>query len=363
MAGKTKAMSQIKQLLQMYQKDCKIKEIARSLGMSKNTVKAYLDKYRSLCYGVEYLLSLDDPVLESKFHSGNPAYKENQRYEFIKSKVGYYKKELKRVGVTRRLLWEEYKQTYPDGYSYSQFCYHLDQLFNTRNPSMVLNHNPGEKLFVDFAGKKMSYADIETGEVIECPVFVACLPYSDYGFAMAVKSQGIEDFIYALQCCIEELGGVPQVLIPDNLKAAVIKANKYEPTINRVLEDFCNHYGMTVIPARVKKPQDKALVEDQVKLIYNRVYAKLRDITFFDLYSLNSAIKEKVRDHNQTRMQRNPYCREEKFLSDEKQTLSTLPDEPFEVKYYKEYKVDTNNHIRLTEDNHYYSVPLSMDRT
>src|SRR5690606_35522249 len=114
-------------------------------------------------------------------------------------------------------------------------------------------------------------------------------------------------------CCLQHLGGVPQALVPDNLKAAVIKANRYEPNINRALEDFANHYGTTVVPARAKKPQDKALVENQVKLIYNRVYARLRHMQFFDLYSLNQAITERIKVHNQTRMQQKPWCREEKF--------------------------------------------------
>jgi transposase len=303
------------------------------------------------------LLALDDPILEAKFHAGTPAYKENLRYDFLKSNIDYYAEELKRVGVTRRLLWEEYRATQPEGYGHSQFCFHLGQLLKSRKPSMILHHQPGEKLFIDFAGKKISYVDIETGELIECPVFVACLPYSDYGFAIPVRSQNVEDFIYALQRCIEFLGGVTQILVPDNLKSAITKADRYDPDINQVLEDFCNHYGMTILPARVRKPKDKALVENQVKLIYSRVYAKLRDCQFYDLGTLTQAMLDKVREHNQTRMQRNPYCREEKFLFDEKNKLSPLPDEPFEVKYYREYKVDTNNHIRLGKDNHYYSVP------
>lgn len=222
---------------------------------------------------------------------------------------------------------------------------------------MVLQHKPGEKLFIDFAGKKLSYINKETGEIVECQVFVACLPHSDYSFAMAVHSQGIDDFIYALTCCLNEIGGVPQALVPDNLKAAIIKANKYEPTVNRVLEDFANHYQTTVSPARVRKPKDKALVENQVKLIYSRVYAKLRNQQFFDLHSLNKAISQKVKEHNQTRMQQKGYCRQEKFLSDEKHTLKPLPATGFEIKYYKELKVAKNNHIYLSNDKHYYSVP------
>jgi transposase len=358
MAGKTKPMSKIKQLLRMHQQGYGIKTIARDVKMSKNTVKAYLQKISMMPCSIESLLALEDPKLDAKLHAGNPAYKESQRYEHVKSNLGYYISELNRTGVTKRLLWEEYRQNHPDGYSYTQFCFHVNQQLLAKKPSMVLNHKPGEKLYVDFAGKKLSYVDKETGEIVQCPVFVACLPYSDYGFAIAVRSQGVEDFIFALQLCIEYLGGVSRLLVPDNLKSAITKANYYEPDINQALEDFCNHYGMSVVPARVKKPKDKALVENQVKLVYNRVYAKLRNRTFFDLHSLNQSIKEKIREHNQTRMQRLPYCREEKFLSDEKPLLSPLPGEPYEIKYYGHYKVDHNNHILLGKDNHFYSVPF-----
>jgi hypothetical protein len=224
---------------------------------------------------------------------------------------------------------------------------------------MVLQHKAGEKLFIDFAGKKPSYINTGTGEIVYCQVFVACLAYSDYSFTMAVRSQSIADFLYALGCCLEDLGGVPEVLVPDNLKAAIVKASSYEPDVNRAMEDFANHYKTTVIPARARKPKDKALVENQVKLIYTRIYARLRELTFFDLPSLNKAVKEKTREHNQTRMQQKPYCREERFLADERHLLHPLPDGSFELKYYRELKVAKNNHIYLAQDKHYYSVPYT----
>jgi transposase len=270
MAGKPKPMSQIKQLLQLHQQGEGKKTIARILGISKNTVKNYLAKIDSLQLSLPVLLALEDPVLEAKFHAGNPAYKE-ERFEHFKDKLDYFAQELKTTGVNKKLLWDEYKQDYPDGYSYTQFCFHLAQQLVARKPSMVLQHKAAEKLFIDFAGKKLSYIDRNTGEVIYCQVFVACLPYSDYSFAMAVSSQNTEDFLYALGCCLRELGGVPRILVPDNLKSAVIKASRYEPDINRAMEDFANHYHTTVIPARARKPKDKALVENQVKLIYSRV--------------------------------------------------------------------------------------------
>jgi transposase len=301
MAGKTRPMSQIKQLLRLHQQGKAKKEIARILGISKNTVKSYLHKYESSGYNIDDLLELDDPVLESKFHLGNPSYKEH-RYEFLKKQMDYYVQELKRNGVTRLILWEEYKESNPNGYSFSQFCYHLHQHQKASKPTAVLHHEPSDKLFIDFAGKQLSYVDIQTGEIIKCQVFVACLPYSDYAFAMAVKTQGVEDFIYAISCCLSYLGGVPRAIVPDNLKSAVIKSDRYEPELNVALDDLANHYGTTIVPARVRS-------------------------------------------------------REEKFLADEKHLLQPLPKTVYEMKFYKEYTVAPNNHICLFKDRHYYSVP------
>jgi len=356
MAGKPKRMSQIKQLLRLHKEGYKIKSISRELGISKNTVKDYLNKFSVSKYSLETLLEMEDPVLETIFHPGNPAYKDN-RFDVFKDKLDYYEKELTRKGVTKRLLWDEYRMENPQGYGHSQFCYHLSQHILNKNPTLKLEHKPGEKLFVDFAGKKLSYIDKETGEIIDCEVFVACLPYSDYSFCVAVGSQKIEDFIYALKTCLKSIGGSPKILVPDNLKSAVTKADRYEPTINQALEDFANHYNMAVFPARAGHPQDKALVENQVKIIYSRVYAKLRNQQFFSLHDLNQVIKEKIKDHNQTRMQQKDYCREECFLSEEKNLLAELPEEDFEIKYYRQYKVAKNNHIYLAQDKHYYSVP------
>lgn len=356
MAGKPKKMSQVKQILQMHKQGLGIKTTARNIGISKNTVKVYLEKYRSSKLSLEALLKMEDHALEKIFHPGNPAYKDN-RFDDLKANLDEFVDELKGVGVTKKLLWEEYRIANPEGYSLSQFTHHLAQHQLSKNPSMVLKHEPGEKLFVDFAGKKLSYIDRTIGEIIECQVFVACLPYSDYSFCMAVPSQRIDDFIHALKTCIESLGGSPKVLVPDNLKSAIVKSSKYEPTVNQALDDFANHYNMAVVPARVRKPKDKALVENQVKLIYNRVYAKIRKHEFFSLSDLNRAITEYTTLHNQTRMQNRDYCREEHFLSNEKHLLETLPQVPFEIKYYKEYKLATNNHIYLGEDKHYYSAP------
>lgn len=356
MAGKTKPMSQIKQLLQLYYRGEKIKKISRILDMSKNTVKAYQEKIDRHHLDINELLMLEDNELKAALHAGSPSFKDT-RYDDLKSQLDYYLKELRRVGVTRKLLWEEYRARYPDGYSLSQFYYHLSQHAHSSKGSLPLEHTPGEALFIDFAGKKMNYTDRETGEIIEAAVFVACLPYSDYGFAMAVKSQQMSEFIRALKVCLKALGGVPAVWVPDNLKAAITKPDRYEPSITRAMEDCANHYGATVIPARVRHPQDKALVENQVKLVYQRVFATVRDRQFFSIHEINEVFVERMLKHNQTRMQQKPYCREERFLAKEKPLLLALPEQEFDIKYYCSLKVASNNHIYMGRDKHYYSVP------
>jgi len=356
MAGKPKDMNIVKQVFTLHRAGKGKKTIARQLGISKNTVKNYLSKLDHLALDVADLVAIEAPVLEAKLFAGSPSFKDD-RYEVLRKNFEYYASELNRVGVTKYLLWEEYKEKYPSGYERSQFCFHLSKYLKTQKPSMILQHQVADKLFIDFAGKKLSYIDPETGEVIECQVFVACLPYSDYCFAMAVHSQSIPDFIYALECCLQHLGGVPQTLVPDNLKAAIIKANNFEPQINQTLNDFANHYHTTVTPTRARKPKDKALVENQVKVIYSRVYARLRDQQFFSLSTLNQAIKERIKAHNQTRMQKKDYCREERFLAEEKRKLKALPIKVFEIKYHKDLKVAQNNHVYLSTDKRYYSVP------
>lgn len=357
MAGKIKPMSQIKQLLRLYQMGESKKGIARALSLSRNTVRSYLDQLSLIKLSIDELLALDDPILESVFHAGNPSYKANGRYDRLKANLPLYKKELSRTGVTKHLLWEEYRASEGKGYSRSQFCYHLNQMLKSGHPSLPLQHEPGRELYIDFAGKKFKYFDRYTGEEVGYPVFVACLPYSDQTFAMAVPNQSTESFLYALSCCLRALGGVPKMLVPDNLKSAIEKASPYEPEIGRAMEDFANHYNTTVVPARVAHPRDKALVEDAVKQVYRRIYARLRNASFGSLDELNQAIAAKCRNHNQTRMQNRSYCREERFLAEEQALLGPLPETDFELKHYRTYTVAKNNCIFLCQDKRYYSVP------
>lgn len=197
----------------------------------------------------------------------------------------------------------------------------------------------------------------ESGEIKQAQVFIACLPRSNYTFVMAVPSQRTDDFLHALTCCLHHLGGSPLAVVSDNLKASVIKADRYEPDLNRLMNDLSAHYGFAVLAARPGKPKDKAAVENEVKIAYRRAYAKLRDRTFFSIEEMNRAFAEKTREHNQTRQQQKGYCREEQFLSEEKPLLKPLPDTPFEVKYYTSLRVSANNCVYLGRDKHHYSVP------
>ena len=156
------------------------------------------------------------------------------------------------------------------------------------------------------------------------------------------------------------LGGVPKIVVTDNLKSAVIKADKYEPTLNKALEDMGNHYEFVVIPCQPASPTQKALVENQVKLIYHRIYSKLRNRQFFSLQEINEAVWELLKAHNQTRMQQRTYSREEHFFSVEKGVLKPLPATPYQMRYYSDVTVQQNSHVYLSRDKHYYSVPYIL---
>lgn len=356
MAGKIMRMSTIKQLFSLHKDGHGIKFIARHLGISKNTVKGYLAKLSTLNFTVDELLKFDDPVLESCFHGGNPAYSDN-RHDDLMQLMPYLVEELKKKGVTKHLLWEEYSQGKSVFYSYSQFCFHLLQYQKTLHPSMVIHHAAGDKLMIDFAGKKMSYIDRLTAEVVNCNLFIAVLPYSGYAFVEACPTQTISDFVHCTTQCLQTLGGVPQALVTDNLKSSVTKSDKYEPELNVTFSQLGNHYGFSVLPTRVYKPKDKAAVEGMVKIVYTHVMARLRHRQFFSLSEMNIAISEQVFLFNQRRMQLKGFTREEQFISSEKPILRPLPATIFEIQYVKTYKVAMNNHILLTPDKHYYSVP------
>lgn len=358
MAGKNIDMSKIKQVLQLSQNKVSNRQIARELDINKETVGNYVRFFRSDTLSLKELLKMEDPELESRFHAGNPAYTDARHQTFL-DELPLFRESLRNKHVTRYLVWQEYIKKHPDGYRKSQFFYHLKQHLIASNPTTSLTETyvAGEKLFVDFAGDTLEYVDLDTGEIIKVQVFVATLPYTDYGFALCVPSQRVEDFLYAIAKCLGHLGGVPKILVTDNLKSAVIKADRYEPTLNKALEDMGNHYHFVTIPCKPYSPTHKGLVENHVKLVYRRVYAKLRNRTFYSLEELNEAVTEKMLEHNQTRMQQRPYSRQEQFFASEKDALAPLPEEIYEMKFYCDLQVRHDGFVYLARDKHYYSVP------
>ena len=318
-------MSLIKQVLQLKQAGESNRGVSRKLPIDKETVNGYVNTVKANGWNISDLLEIDDPELERMFHAGSPAYTDRRMEEFLILLPRY--RELladPKSHVSRQVLFDEYRTTHPDGYGKSQFYYHLKQnLVAKKDVTAVLanTYKPGEKLMVDFAGDKLSYVDAETGEIVKVEVFVACMPYSDYTYVVCVPSQKTEDFLYAIRMCLEHLGGVPSILTPDNLKSAVISNDRHEPKLNKALEDMGNYYHFVVLPCDPASPTQKALVEDSVRITYNRVYARLRNRTFHSLLELNRAVWELMERHNQTRMQKRPYSREERFHAMEKELL------------------------------------------
>lgn len=363
MAGKTKIMSQIKQLLLLKKQGVSNRKAALIVGMNKETANNYVGKALSDPLGIDGLLALEDLVLEHRLKGGNPAYTD-ERFEVFKKLLPYLEDEMsrsKKTHVNLTTLWEEYRAEHPDGYSLTQFRFHYRQNANAgeEKPSTVLSdlHVPGEKLYLDYAGDTLGYVDMHTGEMVRVQTFVAAFPATDYCFAICVPSQRTEDFVYACTQSFRFFEGVPKVLVPDNLKAAVVKTDKYEPAVNQVFEEMANHYGAVVIPARPLHPRDKSNAEGNVRIIYNRIYARLRHRMFYSLEGLNKAVLELVIAHNKKRMQQYRFSREERFLAIEKPVLQPLPDKDFEIRCYTDLKVSPNCCIYLGRDKHYYSVP------
>jgi len=230
MAGTTIIMSKLKHIVRLRSNGVPLQTIAKASGLSRNTVKKYLHLIETRKLEYEDLLKMDDAILDALLNDPQP--QDDARYHSLASLFGYIEKELARTGVNRWVLWGEYRLLHPDGYSYSQFCDYYRQWKKTMAGSFHQTHAPGEKMFIDYTGKKLSIVDPQSGEVTEIEVYVAVLGYSQMTYVEAVESQKKENFINATQNALHFFGGVPRVLIPDNLKSAVQKADKYEAEIN-----------------------------------------------------------------------------------------------------------------------------------
>lgn len=359
MANTNISMNKIRQIIRLYDQGTGKQTIADYVGVSRTTVTKYIEAIESSGFPIKEIDALSDKELNELFGEikGKSLF-ERPKMEALVRCFPQMEKELKRVGVTRQLLWKDYIREFPDGYHYTQFCNYFKHWQQRVNPTMHRTHKVGDKLFVDFAGKKLSYIDKETGEVIDAEVFVAVLGASQLTYIEAIASQQKEDFIRVCENTMHYIGGVPAAIVPDNLKAAVVKSHRYEPTLNQTFEAFAHHYDTCILPARAYKPRDKALVEGAVRIMYTRIYLPVRQKTYYSLAELNKAIWENLEIHNNQKLQGRTYSRRMQFEEIERRELKVLPVERFEMQEQFWSRVKSDGHACLGPDKHYYSVPI-----
>jgi len=282
MANQLTDMSKVRKVIHLYNQGNSKLFISRYLSLSRNTVKKYIALYQLLNLSIKDITQKSDAELEELFSNS----KTNELTPKLKAVYGFFpymERELKKTGVTKQLMWEEYFKKHPAGLKSSQFGEHYLRWSKKVNPVMHMNHKAGDKMFVDYAGKTLEIADKETGEIKEVQFFVAILGASQYTYVEASLSQKKEDFIVSIENAMHYFKGVPAAIVPDNLKSAVTKSNRYEPILNETFLDFAEHYETTILPARAYKPRDKALAEGAVKILYQRIYPVLRNQTFYTL--------------------------------------------------------------------------------
>jgi transposase len=342
--------------LRLYSSGISKLQIAEQTGVARNTIKKYIKEFTLNELSFTEVNSLCDKDLEDLFVKP-VTIQSNPKLETLFSLFPAIDKKLKKKGVTRQLLWADYKSTHSDGVGRSQFNRYFSSWKSQVSPTMRMNHKAGDKLYVDCAGDKLSIIDKQTGEVQYVEVFVAILGASQLTYVEAVMSQQKDDFIGACEGALLYYGGVPAAIVPDNLKSAVIKSSKYEPVLNDAFADFAQHYSTTILPARAYKPRDKALVENAVRIIYNRIYTKIRGTDYFTLEELNVAIKVALEEHNSLLLTGRNYSRRQQFEEIERAELAALPPLRYELKKERFVTVAKNGHVSLSVDKHYYSVP------
>ena len=269
-------------------------------------------------------------------------------------------REMRRKGVTLDLLWQEYKGEHPDGYQYSRFCAQYRVWVGRLSVSLRQTHAPGEKLFVDYAGPTVPVTDPMTGEIRQAAIFVAVLGASNYTYCDATWSQSLPDWIGSHVRALEFFGGVPAILVPDNLKSGVSKACYYDPELNPTYRELATHYATTVVPARPYRPKDKAKAEAGVLLVERWVLARLRHQRFFSLGELNRHIAELMRDLNRRPFKKLPGSRESAFAELDRPALRPLPEIRYEFAEWKVVRAGIDYHVEVA--GHYYSVPYRFAR-
>ena len=355
MAAKRIGIMDIRQVLQLKIRSLSNRKVAQSIGVHRNTINDYVRLFKSSGKSYESLHALSDQELLALFPTSGT--NDKIRYEELSRYFSYFRTELKKPGCTRQVLWKEYQSKHPEGYEYTQFCEHYNRWLKQIKASGKLEHKAGDKVYIDYTGKKLSYVNKETGELIEVEVFVGILPASGYTFVQASRSQKLEDFIISMNHCLRYFGGVPNVIVPDNLKSAVTKGSKYEPVLNKTFKDFALHYGCAINPTRTYSPQDKALVEGAVKIVYQRIFYPINKMTFFSLADLNEQIKHLLKVYNDYLLSHLKISRRQQFLNIEQELLAALPTHDYQIKHYKKATVQKMGYVFLAADKNYYSVP------
>ena len=326
------------------------REVATSLGVSPGAVGSVLARAATaglVWAGVEILT---DSELEMQLY-GPRAEAAAQRP--LPDPV-YIHTERRRPGVTLELLHLEYLEKYPAGYRYTQFCEYYRAWAKKRSLSMRQVHRAGEKLFVDYSGKRPHFVDASTGEMIPAELFVAVLGASNYTYAEASRTQRAPDWIASHMRALEYIGGVPAALVPDQLRSGVTYPSSYEPGIQRTYEEMAQHYGTAVVPARPRRPRDKAKVEVGVQVVQRWILARLRNLTFFSLDALNERIWELLEDLNDRRMRLYGASRRELYARLDRPALKALPAERFMYGAWAHGRVNVDYHVEV--DHHFYSV-------
>lgn len=345
----------LKQILSLHKDGLSNRKIGRILEISRNTVNTYIKRFKTSEYSIEKLLRLENPELEELF-----TYKttlDTDRQDELMKYFERVNQARNHPGFTFLYHYQEYKDTAKNPYSYTQFLEHYRRKYGKVRGSLKLEHDPGKEMFVDFAGQKLEVVNKATGVVTPVEVFVAVLPNSCYTYVEACGSQKREDFIACCSHALNFYGGVPKAIVSDNLKSAVTRAHKHEPTINRTFKDFARHYGCVINPTRTYAPQDKALVENAVNLTYQRIYYPLREMTFFSLKELNKEIRKRLEAYNKLLFRRKQTSRTALFQTVERAYLKPLPDKPYQIKDYRRAKVQKMGYVYFSPDKSYYSVP------
>ena len=329
------------------------RDVATSLSVSIGAISAAEQRARRAELDWTTVESLSDEALELRLYGVVTS----DRHRSLPDPATLHT-ELKRQGVTLQLLHHEYRERHPDGYGYTQFCDHYRRWCQERRLSMRQLHRAGEKLFVDYAGKKPELVDPKTGEVREVELFVAVLGASNYTFAEATDTQQIADWIQSHVHAFEYLGGVTAAVVPDQLKTGITRACRYEPELQRSYEELALHYGTVILPARPASPRDKAKVEVAVQIAERWILARLRHETCFSLAALNRRIRELLEELNGRTMRHYRASRRALFEQLDRPMLKPLPETRYQHALWKFVRPNLDYHVEL--DGHYYSVPFTL---